>query len=109
MDGKTYEDQVIKITDLVGDDGILDGFSFMGCQIKGPAIVWPGSSALRECNLGGPGPDAVLWEAPRSGTVLVGVIIAENCTFERCTFLNIGFVLPPDRVRQLRQQLWFGS
>jgi hypothetical protein len=109
MDGETYEDQVVKITDLVGDDGILDGVSFLGCQIKGPAIVWPGSSALRECNLGGPGPDAVLWEAPRSGTVLVGVIIAKNCTFERCTFLNIGFVMPPDRVRELRQQLWFGS
>ena len=46
MDDKTYEDRVIKITDLVGDDGLLDGFTFIGCHIKGPAVIWLAGSTL---------------------------------------------------------------
>jgi hypothetical protein len=43
---QTYEDRVIKITDLVGDDGLLDGFTFIGCHIKGPAVIWLAGSTL---------------------------------------------------------------
>jgi hypothetical protein len=105
MDDKTYEDRVIKLTDLVGDDGILEGFAFLGCQIKGPAVLVSQDSTMVDCSFGTPNVEAILWEVPLSRPVVLGVVAAVNCTFERCTFLNVGLAGPPDEIRKMRQQL----
>jgi hypothetical protein len=70
VDDKTYEDRVIKITDLVGDDGLLDGFTFIGCHIKGPAVIWLAGSALSN-NVLSDTADAVLWDILPGGAAFL--------------------------------------
>jgi hypothetical protein len=102
VDDKTYEDRVIKITDLVGDDGLLDGFTFIGCHIKGPAVIWLAGSTLSN-NVLSDTADAVLWDILPGRQRITGAVIAKGCTFERCTFVNIGLSAPPDDLRQMRE------
>lgn len=36
-----YRDAVIRIAELAGEQGVLDGFVFKGCDLKRPAVVAP--------------------------------------------------------------------
>jgi hypothetical protein len=106
MDDKTSRDQAVKLTDLVATDGLLEGFTFVGCRINGPAIVLVlDDTAIRNCDLGSPNSEALLWEVPLSRRIVVGVIGARNCTFDRCTFANIGFAGPPSLMATFRRDL----
>jgi hypothetical protein len=106
MDDKTYRNQVIKLADLVAEDGRLEGFTFVGCHIKGPAVVGLLSGTrVEHCNLGGPNADALLWELPNNRRIVVGAIGAIDCTFEECTFVGIGFTGPPDLIAAFRRDL----
>lgn len=97
-----YEDRVVRISELVSPDGHLADCVFTRCQIDGPAVLVLRRGSLVDCNLGGPTPDAVLWEIPRYRPRVVGAILAEDCTFEKCTFSNVGFAGSPDVIWQLR-------
>lgn len=99
---KTYRKAVVRITDLVAEDGRLDGFLFDGCHISGPAVMVFHSCSITNSNLGGPGADAILWEIPLTRQQIVGVVGALNCAFDNCTFDGIGFAGPPDFIKQLR-------
>lgn len=97
-----YEDRVVKITELAGDNGVIENQTFIGCHIKGPAvIIGLENSAITNSNLGGPDINALFWEIPPSRPTIVGAIACKNCTFEKCTFQAVGFAGPPE----LRQQL----
>ena len=99
-----YRDAVIRITELAGEQGVLDGFVFEGCDLKGPAVVVPQGSNFANTSLVGD-PNALLWEISPDRPQVIGAILVQNCTFEGCTFMNVGFAGPPDFVRQLRQSL----
>jgi len=60
---KTYEDRVLRITELVDIDGLLDGFTFINCEISGPAIIIPSGSQITGADTGAPA-NAFLWEIP---------------------------------------------
>ncbi len=98
---KTYHERVIRISELAGDEGIVDGFEFTGCHIKGPAVLLPQSSTLANSEFRGD-PDAILWEIPLSRTTVVGAILIQDCTFDDCVFENIGFAGPPEFIRNMR-------
>ena len=36
---------------------------------------------------------------------VLGASLALNCTFEGCTFMNVGFAGPPEFVQQIGQSL----
>ena len=99
-----YRDAVIRISELAGERGVLDGFVFESCDLKGPAVLVPHGSTFAEANLIGD-PDALLWEIPPDRPEVIGAILVLNCTFERCTFMNVGFAGPPEFVQQIRQSL----
>lgn len=99
-----YRDSVIRVADLAGDRGVLDGFVFERCELKGPAVMIPQGSNLANNNLMG-NADALLWEIPPDRPEVIGAILARNCTFEDCTFVNVGLAGPPEFVRQVRQSL----
>ena len=99
-----YRDAVIRISELAGERGVLEGFVFEGCHLKGPAVPVPQGSTFAGANLIG-NPDALLWEIPPDRREVIGAILALNCTFEGCTFTNVGFAGPPEFVRQMRQGL----
>ena len=35
-DDRYYEDRVVRLADLVDGGTLLDGFTFVGCQVNGP-------------------------------------------------------------------------
>ena len=99
-----YRDAVIQIAELAGEQGVLEGFVFEGCDLKGPAVLVPQGSNFANSNLVGD-PDALLWEIPPDRPGVIGAILVRNCTFEGCTFLNVGFAGPPEFVREVMQSL----
>ncbi len=99
-----YRDAVIRIVELAGEQGVLEGFVFESCDLKGPAVVVPQGSNFANSSLVGD-PDALLWEIPLDRPEVIGAILVRNCTFEGCTFMNVGFAGPPEFVQQVRQSL----
>ena len=101
-DDLTYEDRVIRITELAGEDGVLDNLVFIGCQINGPAVVVVQGSTLDTNTFDGD-LDAILWEVPVTRQRVVGAVLARNCSFTRCRFSNVGFAGPPEFIQTFRQ------
>lgn len=99
-----YRDVVIRISELAGEQGVLEGFVFEGCDLKGPAVVVPQGSNFANSSLVGD-PDALLWEIPPDRPEVIGAILVRNCTFEDCTFMNVGFAGPPEFIEQVRRSL----
>jgi hypothetical protein len=96
-----YEDELIWLAELVGTDGELRDFTFLRCRITGPAIVVPIDSVIQNSNLGAP-LDHLLWRVPRERAPFLGAVVATNCLFDGCTFLNVGFAGPPKFLAGLR-------
>ena len=99
-----YRDVVIRIAEFAGEQGILESFVFEGCDLKGPAVLVPQGSTFANTNLLG-NPDAFLWEIPPDRPQVIGAILVRNCTFEGCTFMNVGFAVSPEFIEQTRQSL----
>ena len=99
-----YRDAVIRIAELAGEQGVLEGFVFEGCDLKGPAVVVPQGSNFANTNLVGD-PDALLWEIPPDRPEVIGAILVRNCTFEGCTFINVGLAGSPEFIEQIRESL----
>ncbi len=47
----------------------------------------------------------MLWVISPGRPGVIDAILALNCTFEGCTFMNVGFAGPPEFVQQIRQNL----
>ena len=99
-----YRDAVIRVAELAGDRGVLEGFVFEGCDLKGPAVLVPQGSNFANSNMIGDA-DALLWEIPPDRPEVIGAILARNCTFENCTFMNVGLAGTSEFIRQVRQSL----
>jgi hypothetical protein len=89
--GLHYEDRLIRLHLLVGDDGMVTGFTFVRCKIQGPAVVVLDDCVLRRNSLGGT-PSELLWIVdPTERPSIVGAIGLRECTFESCVFEGVGF------------------
>jgi len=100
-DQNQFEDELIWLAELVGTDGELRDVTFLNCRITGPAVIVPIDSVIQNSNLGAP-LDHVLWRVPRDRAPFVGAIVAFNCTFDGCTFVNIAFAGSPKFLAGLR-------
>jgi len=93
-----YQDRVVRLHDLVPDSGpsVIDGYTFDGCHIIGPAIVAiqatePGAGGMMNCSLDGT-PDATFIQLASEQNMVNGAIILRDCHFSRCKFQNVGFL-----------------
>lgn len=101
--GKTYRDKDIRLTDLVGDDAVLEGYEFINCRLKGPAVLLiEGEFDLAENRVEGD-PDAVLWEIPPERERVIGAILLKDPTFENCTFVNVGLAGYSDFIETVKR------
>lgn len=104
---KVYHERVIRICQLAGDDGILEGYEFTDCDIRGPAVLilqatQPGSVRIENNNFEGD-MNAILWEIDtRERPEVIGAILCVDCTFEGCTFTRIGLAGPPELIKMFR-------
>ncbi|SRR6266567_4044796 len=100
---KFYEGWTGRLVDLIdADPPMLDRVTFVNCVLKGPAVLMMQGCTLTDTNLGGPTPDAVLWELPWGRSVVVGAILAKRCIFRKCEFRGVGLAGPPDFIAQIR-------
>ncbi len=97
-----YHERVVRLCEIAGDEGIINGFEFTGCHIRGPAVLVVQDSTLDRPQLRGTA-DALFWEIPPSRTNVIGAILAINCIFDRCTFENVGLAGSPEFIRQMKQ------
>ena len=101
---KTYEGKVVRLCELAGDEGVIRGFVFIDCDVRGPAIIYPRNSTFVQVAFGGPA-DAMLWEISVDRTHVIGAILVDDCTFERCRFTSVGFTGNPDFIALMRSEV----
>jgi hypothetical protein len=102
-DGKKKRGGVVYLTDYAETNGILDGFSFEGCHVMGPAVmVVQGEFDLVNNTIEGD-LDAFLWEIKPERERVSGAIVVKDTTFEGCTFTNVGLAGYPDFIEEVRQ------
>lgn len=102
-----YEARVVRICEVVNDEGVIDDFEFIGCEIRGPAVLFLDGSTLNNNSLPGPA-DALLWEIPHDRRIVYGAVHVKNTRFERCNFTNVGLAGPPEFIRTIRRDLGGG-
>src|SRR5438309_804866 len=94
-DDKTMRDKVVRLTQLAVEPGVIEGYTFLGCQINGPAVVLTQGCRISHSHLDGD-IDAILWEVPASRPTIIGALLVKDCVFDGCRFSNVGFTGPPD-------------
>ncbi len=94
-----------RLTDLIryGSSHIIEDRTFEDCWIYGPAVVYPQGIVVIQNNAfqGIPSLDYAFWEISK-GQHISGVIALKNCTFRRCTFVNVSFIGTRESLEQ-----WF--
>lgn len=85
-----------------GNIGLLQGRTFRGCRLQGPAILLL-SSGIRfdDCNFGDPDGDMRNLVLRPTGPRALGTLPMRDCLFEGCEFFNVGFTGSNDLLDQL--------
>jgi hypothetical protein len=103
-----YQERVVRLVELVGDaqPPVIDGFTFDGCHIIGPAMVnleatAPGTGGMTNCTFDGE-VDALFVQLAPEQEQVIGAIQLRDCHFDRCRFQGIGFL---DKDRALRSRI----
>jgi len=99
---ETFENEVVQIALLAGNDGVIRDTAFEGCHVKGPAVIAPRNTDFAHNTLDAPDTDALLWEVPPERKRIVGAILVEDCAFRGCTFSMVGITGPKALVDQFR-------
>lgn len=101
---KTYRNERVYLADLasrpepMGSQARLSGYTFIDCDVRGPAVLNLGPDAPCTFDSVGfiaPGmpKSSFLIEAGEDGAVKQGLILAEACAFERGTISGIAFAI----------------
>jgi hypothetical protein len=101
-DDKTFRDRVIAISKYVSAQAVLDGYTFLGCQINGPAVLFFQSDNRFQNNSFDGDLGAICWEVPLSRPMVIGAVAVRNCVFDGCRLTHIGVAGPPEAIKQFR-------
>jgi hypothetical protein len=82
-----------RLIDALGASGQpLTGRRFVDCVVHGPCVVIPGEhTRLENCNLGEASGDVRNLFLRAAGPMIVGGIPLNDCVFEGCIFIGVGF------------------
>lgn len=70
----------------------LQGLSFKDCAIRGPAVLIPGErTRFENCNMGDVAGDVRNLFLKAAGPRIAGGILANECRFDGCLFVGVGF------------------
>jgi len=105
---KWYDAKVVYLTDLLDravQPPLLTGFTFVGCQVLGPAVVTLlDAGTLQGCRFDVRNIEEMLFEVPE-GATKTGIVGLANCTFENCEIRAVGIAGTPDSLAKVRQGL----
>lgn len=94
--------ETLRLTDIPKDGtrDLIRGYVFIDCRIVGPAVIHIDHGTLSNCviNAHPLTHDSIIWPVSDSQPVIVGAVIAQNCTFENCSFEGIGFAMYQSQV-----------
>lgn len=96
---QTYQDEVVRIADLVVVEDAIVSATFENCLILGPAIVNTiGNTLFDACTFNIPSGDVddMVIVAPKP---VQGVVNVVDVVFQHCEFIRVGFV-GPEQMRQ---------
>lgn len=99
-----YRDEAIYLPKLAVAGPRLKGYEFHNCLLTGPAIATIlGATSMRGCGFrhGAGSFEDLLIELPE-GRRVIGVIGLDDCTFDRCTFEEVGFAGTRDMLDKMR-------
>lgn len=101
--GKEHLGEDIRLAELAGDDGVIEGFRFKDCHVKGPAVLLvEGEFNLVDNEIEGD-LNAFLWEISPDRERVLGAILVKDTTFEGCTFTNVGLAGYSESIERIRQ------
>jgi hypothetical protein len=101
---RSFRNQVLRISDLVVHNSMLQGYDFTHCRIIGPAVLAPlNDVSIVHCTWDAPGFDAIFWEVPPERGPVVGAVGVVDCTFSNCRFELIGIAGSPEFRTQLER------
>lgn len=99
---REYRSLVLRLSDLVINEDIIEGITFFNCQIVGPAIMLPmGNTRITGCTWDGDF-DAFVWRFPDSRRGFVGVIALRDCEVIDCRLTKVGLAVPESQVEMVR-------
>lgn len=96
-----YRDQTVRLTDLAALDDVIQGLTFEGCQIVGPAVVvLLGETRVTRCHWSGDA-QAIIWPA-HGRTEVVGAIGLKDCVLTDCELYRVGMLVPDEQMDAVR-------
>ena len=82
--------------------GVIQGRTFRGCRIQGPAIMLVSAGVqFGDCNFGDPDGDMRNLVLRPVGARALGTIPFRDTVFDGCEFYNVGFTGPEDILNEL--------
>ena len=82
--------------------GIIQGRTFRGCRLQGPAIMLVSSGVhFSDCNFGDPESDMRNLVLRPVGSRALGTIPFRDTVFDGCEFYNVGFTGPEAILNEL--------
>lgn len=70
----------------------LSGLSFIDCVVQGPCVIVPGGETrFDDCNMGNDTDDVRNLFLRAAGTAIIGALFLNDCRFDGCLLLGIGF------------------
>lgn len=101
---KEYRDAVVWLPELAKDHDVLDGFTFVNCLLKGPAVVVLLDNVTFTNNELQGHAEGLLWELPPERSSVIGAIGLTNSTVEGCTLNRIGIAGPRDLLAKFKAE-----
>lgn len=95
-DGDTYTNVHIPMLQLVGAlaarTRTISGLRFVDCVIEGPCVFVPmGTTRFDDCNMGNDTDDVRNLFLRAAGSAIIGALTINDCQFEGCLLLGVGF------------------
>lgn len=102
---REFRDEVVRVAALTVTNPLIEGCTFINCQIVGPAVLALVDSVnLTHCTFEAE-VNALFWEVdPEARPMVYGAVEVREVTFSECSFQAIGFA----GTKELREQMETG-
>lgn len=92
-----HKDEPILISELADEQGWVRKHDFLRCTILGPALLMLSGGTMDSNRIYG-SPNECLYYVEEGRQQYPGAIIVFQCSFQSCTFQNVGFTGPSDHL-----------
>jgi hypothetical protein len=99
-----HEGETLRLIDLANAQGFIRNHDFLRCYLQGPALLVLSGGIVHFNYIDG-FPNECFYEVEEDRERYPGAIIAFDCGFESCTFVNVGFAGPSDNLAAFKSSV----